>query len=193
MEGPTKSMRTARDQTSKGVKRPSRFWRPQSVYVGAGVAEIPMVIMEAQDLERDVVACNLREKEVSVLNQACQDLPFCFQAIEAQSAQGCFDHIWIVSVLNDPERFPELSSLSYGRANPVIFDSQAFSRERSSVLDLTMTCLSKLTRPGLVTTSVEEIPWITHWCEEQKRPYVVGEQDFPTALVGDPICFIEVE
>ena len=164
----------------------------RSLYVGAGVAEIPMVIMEAQDLERDVVACNLREKEVTVLNQACQDLPFRFQATEAQSARGGFDHIWIASVLNDPERFPELSSLSYGRANPVTFDPVAFKHERTSVLDLTMACLSKLTSPGLVTTSVEEIPWITQWCETHHRPYVVGEHDHPTALVGDPICFIEV-
>ena len=128
-----------------------------------------------------------------MLNQACHDIPFRFQASEAQSAQGCFDHIWIVSVLNDPERFPELSSLSYGRANPRNFQSAgAFSQERTSVLDLTVACLSKLSRPGLVTTSVEEIPWITHWCEKNNRPYVVGENDHPTALVGDPICFIEV-
>ena len=163
----------------------------RSLYVGAGVAEIPMVIMETQALKREVVACNLRDKEVAVLNHAFHDLSFRFQAIEAQSAPGCFDHIWIVSVLNDPERFPELSNLSYGRANPVTFDLQAFSQERSWVLDLTTACLGKLTRPGLVTTSVEEIPWITHWCEREKKPYVVGTQDYPTALVGDPICFIE--
>ena len=164
----------------------------RSLYVGAGVAEIPMVIMESQDLERDVVAFNLRDKEVTVLNQACHDLSFCFQATEAQSAPGFFEHIWMTSVLNDPEQFPELSSLSYGRANPITFDPVAFKRERASVLDLTAACLSKLTSPGLVTTSVEEIPWITHWCEEQNRPYMVGEQEYPTALVGDPICFIEV-
>ena len=44
----------------------------------------------------------------------------------------------------------------------------------------------------LVTTSVEEIPWITHWCEQEGLPYVVEEEDYPTAIVEDPICLIQI-
>lgn len=164
----------------------------RSLYVGAGVAEIPVLAMEAMELGREVAAFNLRETEVTLLNQACKALPFQFQWGDAGLATGFFDHLWIVSVLNDPERFPELSALSYGTANPVTFDPDAFGRERAKVLELAAGCLEKLRRPGLVTTSVEEIPWITHWCEGQGVPCAVEEEDYPTAIVGDPVCLIRV-
>ena len=164
----------------------------RSLYVGAGVAEIPMLVMETQELSREVAAFNLRKDEVDILNQACRALPFMFQGVEAQTAIGQFDHIWIVSALNDPERFPELSALTYGRANPVTFNPSAFTQEREAVLSITYDCLNKLTLPGLVTTSVEEIPWITQWCEQKKIPYMVNERHYPTAIVGDPICFIQI-
>lgn len=164
----------------------------RSLYVGAGVAEIPVLTMETLELAREVAAYNLHADEVSLLNRACQSLPFAFLAGDACAAKGLFDHVWIVSVLNDPERFPELSSLSYGRANPVTFNPARFIQERRSVTALAHACLKKLTRPGLVTTSVEEIPWITAWCQQRKVSCAVEKEDYPTALVGDPVCFIRV-
>ena len=52
---------------------------------------------------------------------------------------------------------------------------------------------AKLTKPGWLTTSVEEIPWVDHWCQTHHRPYHIEEPTYPTALVGDPICFIRIE
>jgi hypothetical protein len=164
----------------------------RSLFVGAGVAEIPVLVGETLELQREVVACNLRAPEVALLNQACTGMPFSFTAQDARTAMGEFDHLWMVSVLNDPECFPELSALSSGRANPVTFDPSAFTRERAAVAALAAGCLDKLARPGLVTTSVEEIPWVTDWCDRRGVPYVVEDDDYPTALVGDPICFIRL-
>ena len=164
----------------------------RSLYVGAGVAEIPALAAEALELERTVLPCNLRRHEVVVLNKACRAFPFRFRFDRASKAKGTFDHLWMVSVLNDPERFPELSALSYGRANPVTFDPQTFVRERNLVADLAATCLKKLRLPGLVTTSVEEIPWITDWCTRRGIPFVVEKDEYPTAIVGDPVCFIRI-
>ena len=164
----------------------------KSLYVGAGVAEIPIMIMEMFELNRHIEAYNLRTEEVALLNQTCQAHGLDFQAADAQEAIGIFNHMWIVSVLNDPERFPELSALSYGRANPAAFDIRQFQQERESVFTLTEHCLKKLSIPGLVTTSVEEIPWISAWCEQQSLPYSIGDEDYPTAIVKDPICFIHV-
>jgi hypothetical protein len=164
----------------------------RSLYVGAGVAEIPMLVMETLELHRKVAAFNLRAEEVTVLNAACKELPFQFSAGDASTARGTFDHLWIVSVLNDPERFPELSALSYGRPNPVTFNPAAFTRERQTVTTLTDACLIKLTLPALVTTSVEEIPWTTDWCARKKIACVIEEEDYPTAIVEDPICFIRL-
>ena len=164
----------------------------RSLYVGAGVAELPPLVMEKAELHRTVAAYNLRADEVAVLNRACAWLPFEFQAKDAREAEGPFDHLWIVSVLNDPECFPELGALSSGRANPVTFDPDSFTVERQAVLALAADCLEKIARPTLVTTSVEEIPWITDWCERHDVACVVEDADYPTAIVQDPICFIRL-
>ncbi|HEY3196510.1 MAG TPA: hypothetical protein VGJ57_00730 [Nitrospirales bacterium] len=164
----------------------------RSLYVGAGVAEIPALIMETLELGREVRAFNLRASEVTVLNRACQGLPFVFQAEDARAAPDRVDHLCMVSVLNDPECFPELGALSSGRANPVTFNPDIFITERVAVAALAAGCLEKLERPGLVTTSVEEIPWITDWCERQGIVCDVEDEDYPTAIVGDPICLIRI-
>ena len=166
--------------------------RGRSLYVGAGVAEIPVLMMETMELGRSVAAYNLRAKEVSVLNAALAGLPLTFIAGHAQSATGSFDHLWITSVLNDPERFPQLSALSYGLANPVTFDPAAFARERRAVIRLVASCLNKLSRPGLVSTSVEEIPWIADWCALRGVPYTVEPQRYASAIVQDPVCLVRV-
>jgi hypothetical protein len=164
----------------------------RSLYVGAGVAELPALAMETMELGRTVTACNLRADEVAVLNRACHDAPFRFIHQDAGEADGTYDHLWIVSALNDPERFPELSALSYGRANPLLFDTAAFAKEREDVVSLTARCLRRLQLPSLVTTSTEEINWITDWCLKRNISCVVEPKSYPTAVVEDPVCFILV-
>ncbi|UVT18486.1 MAG: hypothetical protein H8K03_11625 [Nitrospira sp.] len=163
-----------------------------SLYVGAGVAELPALLAEAIGRQRTVEPYNLRRLEVAVLNRACRGLPIRFHALDASRAQGRFNHIWIVSVLNDPERFPHLSTLSYGRADPVTFQHVLFQKERRIVQAIVNRCMSKLDVPGLVTTSTEEVVWIADWCHRHQAPYRVEKRQYPTALVGDPICFIKV-
>ncbi|TAL08812.1 MAG: hypothetical protein EPO02_12030 [Nitrospirae bacterium] len=175
-----------------GVLRDRLAPNGRSLYVGAGIAELPLLVMETMELNRTVAAYNLRADEVPLLNNACAGMPFEFQARDAREAVGTFDHLWIVSVLNDPECFPELGSLSSARANPVTFDPDAFAVERRAAFALAAGCLQKAARPGLVTTSVEEIPWITDWCQRQGIPCVVEDEDYPTAIVEDPVCFIRI-
>ncbi|MBH0176667.1 MAG: hypothetical protein HP491_02060 [Nitrospira sp.] len=164
----------------------------RSLYVGAGVAELPVLLAEAIELQRQVEPYNLRRSEVAVLNRVCRSLPVKFRAQDASTAAGLFDHLWIVSVLNDPERFPDLSPLSYGNANPVTFNPARFERQRRIVRSIVDRCMPKLSLPGLVTTSTEEVVWIADWCHRHKIPYRVEQKQYPTALVGDPICFIKV-
>lgn len=164
----------------------------RSLYVGAGVSELPALIMETVELSRKVEPYNLRRAEVSALNSACHSIPLTFHAIDATRAKGRFDHLWMASVLNDPERFPHLSPLSYGRGDPLTLDPLKFGRERRTVRALVASCMSKLTRPGLVTTTTEEVIWIAEWCHLHQVPYQVGKHYYPTALVGDPICFIQI-
>ncbi|MBY0248108.1 MAG: hypothetical protein K2Q17_10625 [Nitrospiraceae bacterium] len=164
----------------------------RSLYVGAGVAELPVLLAEAIELQRQVEPYNLRRSEVTVLNHACRGTPVKLRARSAAQARGLFDHLWIVSVLNDPERFPDLSPLSYGNANPVTFNPGRFEEQRRIVRSIVDQCMPKLGLPGLVTTSTEEVVWIADWCHRHRIPYRVERKQYPTALVGDPICFIKV-
>lgn len=164
----------------------------RSLYVGAGVAELPPLIMETVEMGRTVAAYNLRRAEVVALNRACRSISLTFHAVDATSTKGRFDHLWMVSVLNDPERFPNLSPLSYGRGNPLTLNPVKFDKERRIVRALVARCMGKLARPGLVTTTTEEVIWIAEWCHRHRVPYKVGKRYYPTALVGDPICFIQV-
>jgi hypothetical protein len=166
--------------------------RGRSLYVGAGVAELPPLMMETVELGRMVEPYNLRRAEVATLNRACHPIPVTFHAINAARAKGRFDHLWMVSVLNDPERFPHLSPLSYGRGNLLTLDPLKFAQERRIVRALVASCMGKLMRPGLVTTTTEEVIWIAEWCHRHRVPYLVGKRNYPTALVGDPICFIQI-
>ncbi|MBS0181286.1 MAG: hypothetical protein JSS39_02705 [Nitrospira sp.] len=164
----------------------------RSLYVGAGVTELPVLVAEVLELQRQVEPYNLRRSEVTVLNRACRSFPVRFKAQDAASAPGRVDHLWIVSVLNDPERFPHLAPLSYGRADPVTFNPLLFQKERRTVQAIVNRCMPKLHVPGLVTTSTEEVVWIADWCHRHKVPYRVERKQYPTALVGDPICFIKI-
>jgi hypothetical protein len=164
----------------------------RSLYVGAGVTELPALIAEVIALRRQVEPYNLRRLEVAVLNRACRALPLRFKARDASSAAGLFDHLWMVSVLNDPERFPHLAPLSYGRADPVTFDPVRFQKERRIVQSIVDHCMPKLQLPGLVTTSTEEVMWIADWCHRHEIPYHVERKHYPTALVGDPVCFVRI-
>lgn len=163
-----------------------------SLYVGAGVAEIPLLAMETLGCARQVTACNLRGNEVRIINRACTGQPFRFEARDAAEVRGRFDHLWLVSVLNDPECYPELSELSYGRANPATFDVRRFERERRQVLRLLDRCMRRLMLPGLVTTSTEEAHWVANWCGERGIPWRVERRHYPSPTVGDPICFMRI-
>jgi hypothetical protein len=164
----------------------------RSLYVGAGVAELPSLLMESLDLQREVEPYNLRRTEVAAINRACQSLPLRFRSLDAAKAKGRFDHLWMVSVLNDPERFPHLAPLSYGTADPVTFDPRQFERQRRIVRSIVDRVMPKLRLPGLVTTSTEEVVWIADWCHRKSIPYRVEREQFPTALVGDPVCFMKI-
>jgi len=164
----------------------------RSLYVGAGVAELPVLFVESLDLQRAVFPYNLRRSEVASLNRTCRHMPVRFYSQDASGAEGRFDHLWIVSVLNDPERFPHVAPLSYGRADPLTFDPVLFQKERKMVRSIVDRCMPKLLLPGLVTTSVEEVLWIADWCHRKQIPYLVERQRLSSALVGDPVCFMKI-
>lgn len=167
-----------------------------SLWVGAGVAELPVLLAEVMLRGRDVVATNLREREVAVLNAALEkvaaDLPLRYVAGDASTvaAGRSFDHLGCISVFTDPETWPVLSDVAYGRVPPVQVDVERFVAEREQARALALTLFSRLSRPGLVTTSAEEVAWFLECAAAAGIDYEADEELIDTAVVGDPVGFV---
>ncbi|MCA8941652.1 MAG: hypothetical protein KDB80_03755, partial [Planctomycetes bacterium] len=110
------------------------------------------------------------------------------------AAQQEYSHVSLVSVLTDPETFPTISGLEYGRLPAVLLDVAEFERERTAIRELLDTTLAGLSAEGLVTTTAEETPWILDWAGRQDPARTVAPDDvsIDTAVVGDPIGFLHV-
>lgn len=169
-----------------------------SLWVGAGVAELPVLLGEVVLHGRSVVASNLRARECEVLNAALQaaapDVPLRYVAEDARVAAAgtSFDHVGCISVFTDPETWPVLSELAYGRIAPVQLDVERFVAERAAARALATDLFARLQRPALVTTTTEEVAW---WLEAATAAgaHVDAEDELiPTAVVGDPVGFLAV-
>jgi hypothetical protein len=166
-----------------------------SLYVGAGVAELPALITEVLDLGRTVRASNLRAVEVEVVNHAmaAHGLPELLVCADARELSPSHDHLNMVSVLSDPETFPMVSGIAYGRLHPVHVDVDELVRERADVEALVDGVCRGLSLPGLITTTVEEVPWLLAWAEAKGFVIEPDEAMIETAIVGDPIGFLRVQ
>ncbi len=172
----------------------------RSLYVGAGVAELPALLAEALLTRRQVTAVNLRARECDALDAGlraaglgdrlqlrCED-----GATVAAASPGVFDHLGCVSLFSDPETFPLCSAVGYGRISPVQLDVEAFAAERERARVLAAGLWQGLRVPGWITTTAEEVAWFL----EQGAAAGVGiEADddlVESAVVGDPIGFLRV-
>jgi hypothetical protein len=170
-----------------------------SLYVGAAVAELPALLFEARELGRFVVATNLRATECELVNAGLRAVgvgpdELRLQPVDARARvdEGPFDHLGFVSVLTDPERFPTLSGVAYGRLPPVLLDTDTFERERAEALDLVVAVCGALSLPALVTTTSEEVPWIMRWAGDRGAVVEADDETVESAVVGDPFGFLMV-
>jgi hypothetical protein len=167
-----------------------------SLYVGAGVAELPVLIAERLELGRRVAAVSQRAAECSLLDAALADAGLDLRwtlADASEAARGqAYDHLGCVSVLSDPETFPLLSAVTYGRVHPAEITAGAFAAEQERARALVSVVMNGVTRPGLVTTTVEEVPWFLAWAHAAGIEVAADDEMVDTAVVGDPIGFLRV-
>lgn len=168
----------------------------RSLWVGAGVAELPVLLVESLALGREVVATNLRAAEVDALNAglaaAAPDVALRYVTADARTAggEGTFDHVGCISVFTDPETWPTLSGVSYGRLPPVQVDVERFVAEREAARGLATALFARLARPGLVTTTAEEAAWFLEQAERAGATIDASEEMIETAVVGDAVGFL---
>ena len=169
-----------------------------SLYVGAGVAELPALVMEALDLGRKLCIANLRAAECETLNQSLAKvdlsdrIQFTTGGVDVHGNENSFDHISLVSVLDDPETYPLVSGVTYGRIPPVLLDIAKFQQERHEVRQLVVALFNAMSLPCLVTTTTEEVAWLAHEAEARQHEVEADDETIETALVGDPIGFLKV-
>lgn len=169
-----------------------------SLYVGAGVAELPVLIAEVCVRGRSVRAANLRVRECEILGDALRRHhlrdrvriePIDAGAIAAETP---YDHLGCVSLFTDPESWPHLSEITYGRLAPVQIDIGKFETERAEARALAASLFDGLSRPGWITTTVEEVSWFLEVAGQRQATVTADEDLLPTAVVGDPIGFLHV-
>lgn len=165
-----------------------------SLYVGAGVAELPVMIAESLERNRSIHACNLDAAECEILTYALHSagLDLQVECRDATTVESPCDHVSLVSVCNDPVNYPMVSGLSYGRLPPVHLDLAAFEAERTALRSLVRSLLGNLARPGLVTTTFEEVAWLLEAASDLGVGVDADEEVIETAIVGDPIGFLRV-
>lgn len=169
-----------------------------SLWVGAGVAELPVLLGEALALGRSVVATNLRRRECELLNdglaRAAADAPVRYLAVDAQVVEPGreFDHLGCISVFTDPETWSVLSDVAYGRVPPVQIDVERFVAEREAARAVAKGVFARLQRPGVVTTTAEEVAWFLEQAAACGRTVDAADDLVATAVVGDPVGFLRV-
>lgn len=168
----------------------------RSVYVGAALAELVPMLCETLVLGREVLAFSLDGDEVRLLDaalaRASQRLGVALPRIET-SALGSrvpppCDHLWIVSVLTDPDAFPALHDELYDRHGTDLATARGeLASESQRARTLLAAALAPVVTPAVLTTTDEELDLVAEAC--RARGFVLTVPDFArlSAIVGDPV------
>lgn len=158
----------------------------RSVYVGAAVAELVPMLVESLVLGREVCAVNLAGPEVDELNRALEAIGVAVRfGTELSSAE--YDHLWVVSVLTDPEAFPALHDELYQRTGADSMGTGDLVDERQRATRFVESWCAGLTRPALITTTDEEIGFFAAEAERRDRRFKVPKVGRLSAIVGDAL------
>ena len=112
---------------------------------------------------------------------------------DARTADGGpFDHLGCISVFTDPELWPVMSDVAYGRVAPVQLDVERFTTERAHARELARDLFARLVRPGLITTTFEEVSWFLEQAQAHGTTIDAGDELIEAAVVGDPVGFLAV-
>lgn len=166
--------------------------RGRSAYIGAALAELPIMLVESLVLGRDVVWVNLPGDEMDELARVVRlasakfgvPLPLpSFEPIESLP-KAAFDHVWMVSVLTDPDHFPALHDELYERHGSELATGRGSLTDDRHRARAFVEQILELPQDGAwLSTSTEEAPLLSApgFTVASKS---VGEA---TAFVGDEI------
>lgn len=168
----------------------------RSLYLGAAVAELPLILAEKLALGRAVLWLNLPGEEVEELTRALHavgaklglDLPLPSTKALSTYADGSCDHLWIASVLTDPDRFPALHDELYGRAGTPLGTGRGdLADDRARAEELSRELFKKAADIGVLSTTDEELTLLRMLSREAGLELRVPRDGLESAIVGDVV------
>lgn len=169
----------------------------RSLYVGAALAELAPLLVERLVLGRELRWHLLPGPELDELARALTragerlglDLPLPDpHPLERVVPVPC-DHLWLVSVLTDPDAFPALHDELYERAGtPAATGRGDLAAERARAGSLVDALLAHAAPGAWLTTTEEELPLLL---QRSANP-VHAESGRLSALVGDRIAHLRL-
>lgn len=176
--------------------------RGRSAYIGAALAELPTMLVESLVMGRDVVWVNLPGDEMDELMRVVRiasakfgvPLPLpSFEPIESLP-KGAFDHVWMVSVLTDPDHFPALHDELYERHGTELATGRgSLVEERARAKQLLAYVLGLLGTNGLLASSAEEVSFLDTELLAHSDSLVPAASDSVTAIVSDVLRLLRVK
>ncbi|MEM1452854.1 MAG: hypothetical protein AAGI22_27370 [Planctomycetota bacterium] len=168
----------------------------RSLYVGAAVAELAPMLFETLVLDREVVWVTLRSEESDELGRALRaaaevvgrPLPTPRTGRWHGRDVGPCDHVWMTSVLTDPDAFPALHDELYRRrGTPEAVGGGHPNEERRRALALVEEALAALHDDATLSTTDEELAFWLRAIEGSGASLEVARTGRTSGLVGDVI------
>lgn len=168
----------------------------RSLYLGAAAAELALVLFERIVLERRVAWVNLPGPEAEAIDAALAAaeeaagtrLPRVQTTPWRREEIGPCDHLWLCSVLTDPERFPALHDALYERrGTPDAIGRGNLRAEREAADELGARALSCLVAGAVVSTTDEELAVLHPLARRLGARFDVPDRGRITSPVGDTV------
>lgn len=153
-----------------------------SHYIGAAVAELPMILFESIVLERRVHWTQLPGPERDELERVLREAG-CPEPSTEPSPPFEVDHLWCASVLTDPEAFPALHDHLYEREG-LGGDLEA---DRARAEELVRSALGRVAPPAVLSTTDEEAPLFLAACTARGWRLNLPGQGRLSGVVGDVV------
>lgn len=166
----------------------------RTLYFGAAVAEIVPILAEHLVLGREIVWLNLAGDETDELVRALKrvgeslglDLPHPLtESLDSVPEASC-DHLWMVSVLTDPDAFPALHDELYERTgSPLATGRGLLADDRARAEGLATSLLQRATSPFALTTTDEELGLLRPLLAQRGQRLDPRRKGRLSAIVGD--------
>ncbi len=169
----------------------------RSVYVGAALAEVPIMLVESIVLGREVMWINIACDEIDELERVVRlvaerfeiALPLPSLAALESLPRASFDHVWMVSVLTDPDHFPALHDELYDRRGTDLATARGtLSADRERAERLTIFAIDIAADGALFATTTDELTVVSPACVSRGRTLVSIASKLETAIVGDRLA-----